>query len=77
MIPAAAMLSRRFEELDLPVTIVAGAGDRMVDPADQAERLHDALPGSRLVLIEGSGHMVHYTATDRVAAAIEEARRRG
>ena len=73
MIPAAAMLSRRFEELDLPVTIVAGAGDRMVDPVDQAERLHDALPGSRLVLIEGSGHMVHYTATEVVAAAIESA----
>jgi pimeloyl-ACP methyl ester carboxylesterase len=77
MIPAAAVLSRRFGELDLPVTIVAGTGDKMVDPTDQAERLHEALPGSRLLLIEGSGHMVHYTATDAVAAAIEEARQRG
>ncbi len=77
MIPAAARLSKRFEKLELPVTIVAGTGDRMVDPADQAERLHEALPGSRLVLIDGSGHMVHYTATEEVAAAIEEARRRG
>ncbi len=76
MIPAATMLSPRLDELDLPVTIVAGAGDRMVDPV-QAERLHEALPGSKLVLVEGSGHMVHYTATDRVAAAIEEALPRG
>ena len=73
MIPAAATLSGRFRELDLPVTIVAGAGDRMVDPEDQAERLHDALPGSKLLLVEGSGHMVHYTATEEVAAAIEAA----
>jgi pimeloyl-ACP methyl ester carboxylesterase len=77
MIPAAAMLSKRFGELDLPVTIVAGSGDKMVDPEDQAERLHEALPGSTLLLVEGSGHMVHYTATEEVAAAIEKALPKG
>jgi pimeloyl-ACP methyl ester carboxylesterase len=71
MVPAAAMLSKRFAELDLPVTIVAGSGDKMVDPDHQAERLHEALPGSKLLLVEGSGHMVHYTATEEVAEAIE------
>jgi pimeloyl-ACP methyl ester carboxylesterase len=76
MIPGATMLSPRFGELDLPVTIVAGDGDKMVDPV-QAERLHEALPGSRLLLVEGSGHMVHYTATDEVARAIEDALPRG
>ena len=73
MIPAAAALSSRYGELDLPVTVVAGAGDRMVTPEPQARRFADALPQARLRLIEGAGHMVHYTATDEVAEAIEEA----
>jgi pimeloyl-ACP methyl ester carboxylesterase len=73
MIPAAATLSPRYAELDLPVTVVAGAGDRMVSPEPQARRFADALPQAKLRLIEGSGHMVHYTATDEVAEAIEEA----
>jgi pimeloyl-ACP methyl ester carboxylesterase len=73
MIPAAMRLNERLDELELPVTIIAGAGDKMVLPGPQSERLHEALPGSTLRLIDGAGHMVHYTATDQVAAAIEEA----
>lgn len=73
MIPGAAANSKRYDELDLPVTVVAGAGDRLIDPEDQAQRFADAVPRARLLLVEGSGHMVHYTATDEVAAAIEDA----
>jgi pimeloyl-ACP methyl ester carboxylesterase len=73
MIPAAASLSPRYAELDLPVTVVAGAGDLMVTPEQQTQRFADALPQAKLRLIEGAGHMVHYTATDEVAQAIEEA----
>jgi pimeloyl-ACP methyl ester carboxylesterase len=73
MIPAAMRLNGRLGELQLPVTIIAGAGDKMVLPGPQSERLHAALPGSTLRLIDGAGHMVHYTATDQVAAVIEEA----
>lgn len=73
MIPAAASLNNRLGELDLPVTLIAGAGDKMVLPGPQSERLHKALPGSRLHMIEDAGHMVHYTSTDAVAAAVEEA----
>lgn len=73
MIPAAASLNNRLDELELPVTIIAGDGDKMVLPALQSERLHAALPESRLHMIKGAGHMVHYTATGAVAAAVEEA----
>lgn len=75
MIPAAMALNERLGELDLPVTIIAGEGDKMVLPGPQSKRLHEALPGSRLHMIEGAGHMVHYTATAAVAGAIEEAAR--
>lgn len=73
MVPAAASLSGRYAALDLPVTIVAGSGDKLIDPTSQSERLHKAMPSSRFIPVEGSGHMVHYTATDAVAAAIRAA----
>jgi pimeloyl-ACP methyl ester carboxylesterase len=71
LVPAAARLARRYPELKMPVAILAGRGDRVVK-ASQAERLHRALPHSRLTLIDGSGHMVHHSATERVVAAIRQ-----
>lgn len=73
MIPAAASLSGRLEALDLPVTIVAGGGDEMVDTEAQSARLHKDLPQSRFTSIKGAGHMVHHTALDRVLEAIRTA----
>jgi pimeloyl-ACP methyl ester carboxylesterase len=70
MIPAAAALAPRLEALDLPVTIVAGAGDKMVETAAQSKRLSETLPQSRYIEIEGSGHMVHHSAPKKVAEAI-------
>lgn len=73
MVPGAAQLSRRYGGLSLPVVIVAGAGDQIVDVERHALRLHKALPGSELRVIAGAGHMVHYSAPDDVMAAIETA----
>jgi pimeloyl-ACP methyl ester carboxylesterase len=73
MIPAAAALAPRFSELKMPVTIVAGRGDEIVNTASQSELLHAALPASRFESIEGSGHMVHHSATDKVLSAIDRA----
>lgn len=72
MIPAAASLSKRYEQLKLPVTIVAGAGDQIVDPLTQSARLHAELPGSKFLLVPGAGHMVHHTAATAVGEAIAE-----
>ena len=49
--------------------IVAGSGDIVVRKR-QAERLNGAVPGSSLDIVEGSGHMVHHVATDRVVEAV-------
>ena len=70
MVPGARALSRRYAELRLPVTIVAGEGDRIVDTDDQSRRLHELLPQSRLITVEGAGHMVHHSAPERVIEAI-------
>ena len=73
MVPDAALQSRRYGELKMPVVVIAGEGDRVVDFDDQSARLHANLPQSTLHRVLGAGHMIHYSATDEVMAAIDEA----
>jgi pimeloyl-ACP methyl ester carboxylesterase len=72
MIPGAAALQERYGELShLPVSILAGAEDTIVDVGRQSARLHRAVPGSQLQVLQGLGHMVHHGAPDLVVEAIE------
>jgi pimeloyl-ACP methyl ester carboxylesterase len=72
MTPRVATAARRYPELRrLPVVIVAGAEDRVVDVGRQSARLHEALPRSDLRVVPGLGHMVHHGASGLVADAIE------
>lgn len=72
MIPAAAALSKRYGELSrLPVSIITGAEDRIVDGEQQSARLHREVPASELQVLPGLGHMVHHGAPALVAQAIE------
>jgi pimeloyl-ACP methyl ester carboxylesterase len=70
MIPAVAGFAARYEELRLPVTIIAGAEDRIVDIQAHSGRFHEAVPHSTLIAVSDAGHMVHYAAPDRVVSAI-------
>lgn len=63
-------LSKRYPELQLPVAIVAGEGDRLV-PFEQAERLHALVPHSSLHRLPGRGHMIHWVALDDMMTAID------
>ncbi|WP_346767126.1 alpha/beta fold hydrolase [Enterovirga aerilata] len=71
MVPAAYALSRRYRELQLPIVIMAGEGDRIADLQRQSVRLHRELPTSALAIVPGAGHMVHYAATEAVARAAD------
>ena len=73
LIPSAGRLAARYAELTMPVTIVAGTDDEVVFFDSHARRLHGALPGSRLIGVPGAGHMIHHSALDVVARAIESA----
>jgi pimeloyl-ACP methyl ester carboxylesterase len=73
MVPASVSLQKRLGELKLALTIIAGAGDKVVSTSGQSERLAGAFPGSTLLVVENAGHMVHHTASDRVTAAIADA----
>ena len=72
MIPVALAMRNRYQELSMPIVIMAGTKDRVVKDS-QAVRLHEEIPHSVLRLIPGVGHMVHYAVPDEVARAIEEA----
>ena len=71
MVPAAAALEGRYLELRLPVSIMAGADDRIVDTESQSVRLHNVIGLSEIQVLLGLGHMMHYFATDQVVLAID------
>lgn len=68
---AAARLAERYAELDLPITIVWGDGDKLVDQQTQSARLAKLLPHATSVQLADAGHMLHYGNCDIVADAIE------
>lgn len=63
MVPGAMSVRNRYGELaNMPLLIVAGADDLVVDPGSQSVRLHEELPHSTLDVVPETGHMVHYDA---------------
>jgi pimeloyl-ACP methyl ester carboxylesterase len=73
MIPGAFALREGYDDLKMPVVIIAGEDDRLIDIDNQSAQLHSQLPQSTFHSVAGMGHMVHQTATERVMAAIDEA----
>ena len=51
-------------EISLPVLILQGESDLQISPERDAERLHKAAPGSRLVLLPGITHVFKKAASD-------------
>src|SRR4051812_11227774 len=76
MIPAATELQARYRELKVPVTIITGADDQVVEAGRQSRRLRAELPQSRFISLPGPGHMVHHLAPDQVIKAVEQAAQR-
>jgi pimeloyl-ACP methyl ester carboxylesterase len=72
-IPAVMGLRKRYKELRVPLTILAGSEDRMTYVSEHSQRLHAELPESKLRLIAGAGHMVHHVAPEQVMEAVDAA----
>ena len=70
MIQGALSLRDHYKDLTLPVTIMAGEGDKVVF-ARRAKKLHASIKGSVLHIVPGGGHMIHYQATREIAEAVE------
>ena len=76
MIPSAVAVSGQYASLTMPVVIVAGEEDRLIDIDAQSARLHREMTQSKFRRVANVGHMVHQSATAIVMATIDEAEER-
>jgi non-heme chloroperoxidase len=59
-----------IKRIDVPTLILHGTADRILSIEGQARRLHDALPDSQLVEIDGGPHVMCVTHTEEVNQAL-------
>ncbi len=62
--------AERLAALDVPTLVLHGTEDRLV-PATDGRLLAELVPGARLELLEGAGHLVFWEAPDRVAGMVK------
>ncbi|MCF6525938.1 alpha/beta fold hydrolase [Streptomyces sp. JJ36] len=61
----------RYASIELPVLVCWGTEDTWI-PVDRAHRLAETIPGARLRLVEGAGHLVQEDAPAELAVALGE-----
>jgi pimeloyl-ACP methyl ester carboxylesterase len=71
MVPSAMSLSKRYGEVKVPVTLIAGTQDKMVVTSDNSERLERELRDAHLELEPGVGHMTNYADPERILKSID------
>ncbi len=77
MIPDAFAARDHYSDLKMPVVIVAGEEDRIVDIDNRSGRLHGAMSQGVFHRVPGAGHMIHQTGTETVMACVDKAARPG
>jgi pimeloyl-ACP methyl ester carboxylesterase len=63
--------SSRYPDIRVPAVAVGGDADRIVWTDQHARPFAREVPGAKLVVLPGAGHMPHHTHTDRVIAEID------
>ncbi|WP_166345269.1 alpha/beta fold hydrolase [Phytoactinopolyspora limicola] len=58
-----------YPSLDLPVLVVWGTDDTWI-PVDRAHRLAKLIPGARLELVEGAGHLIQLDSPVHLATVL-------
>ena len=64
-------ITEELKTLDTPTLIVHCREDRIV-PLESGERLHELLPNSKLVIMEGCGHLPHEEKPEEFLEILEE-----
>lgn len=57
--------------IDVPTLVVGGAQDQATPP-DQQQALHDAIPSSRLVVLDHAGHLANLDRSEAFTAALRD-----
>jgi pimeloyl-ACP methyl ester carboxylesterase len=60
----------RYESLSLPMAMLYGKGDRVLDYRAQGDAMKVVCPALDLELVEGGGHMLPMTQADRCVALV-------
>jgi pimeloyl-ACP methyl ester carboxylesterase len=63
--------SPRYAEISVPVSILAGDSDLIVSEKENAERLHQTIQRSRLLILPSTGHQIPFTRPQIVIDEIE------
>ncbi len=58
-----------LQAIRCPTLVIHGAADPM--PVKYAEKIHDSIPGSELVIVDGAGHWLFVDATDVFVSSID------
>lgn len=66
-----AKAARLYDRCVVPVHILQGDRDMVVNPVLHGRRLAETLPDARFTWLEGLGHMAHHFAPEAVLAAVE------
>jgi pimeloyl-ACP methyl ester carboxylesterase len=75
--PDVIKLRKRYAELQQPIFLIAGSGDRLVYRSKHSDRFHAELPHTDYRVFDGAGHFVHHIAPDKVLEVIHDAARIG
>jgi pimeloyl-ACP methyl ester carboxylesterase len=67
---------KRYPQLTLPISLIYGAQDKVLDFRKHGQALADKVPGLKLQVVEGRGHMLPITATARVVEAVQQLAKR-
>jgi pimeloyl-ACP methyl ester carboxylesterase len=63
--------SPRYGDIKAPVTIISGDVDKTVSTVIHSRMFAAAVPGARLIVLEGIGHMIQNAVPDLVVSEIE------
>jgi magnesium chelatase accessory protein len=64
-------LENRLGDLRVPLVLVVGSEDRAVSPQD-AFKIRDRVPGAKVVLLRGLGHLAHEERPEEVAEIVAQ-----
>jgi pimeloyl-ACP methyl ester carboxylesterase len=67
---------KRYPQLTLPIGLIYGSRDQLLDFRQHGQALADKIPGVKLQLVEGRGHMLPITATARVVEVVQQVAKR-
>jgi pimeloyl-ACP methyl ester carboxylesterase len=74
MLPLSPAGTIDLRRIDMPVSVITGSEDRVVEQDRQGKALARLLPDARLTQIAGAGHMLHHSHAAAVLRAVRESR---